>query len=329
MQLPEQSSDYPLASTGFAAAGARFEQAVFETAEATGLLKASVAHDYWLVRALHGIHAAVSQDGEIVFPPLKRHLPERRIGTWAFGGGTSLTAAWGVCHRYSEDIDGLLFLGNADLSRKAIEKACGNVARAACESCEAVSHETHGRMVKRTTIDIAGHPAYLKVETAAQRESAPEIVAVTIRSLIARCSDDDLEREFPELGGFSIPCVRPAYTAINKLDALHRRAAGGDLHGLRARGRDLYDLWAIAQHPEHAAEVRASVASIWESVAGQVRESVARPTGGYARSAAFRIGSAENEALKTGYHNAVDATVWGDAPSFEIAVDAAVSLDDE
>ena len=152
---------------------------------------------------------------------------------------------------------------------------------------------------------------------------------MTIRSLIARYSDDDLEQEFPELGGFSIPCVRPAYTAINKLDALHRRAAGGELHGLRARGRDLYDLWAIAQHPEHAAEVRASVASIWESIAGQVRESVARPAGGYARSAAFRIGSAENEALKTGYDNAVDATVWGHAPSFEIAVDAAVSLDDE
>ena len=325
---PVPSEPYPLASTGLAAAGQRFGRALTDTSRAVGLPTRVIAHDYWLVRALHGIHAAVPAGGEIVFPPLKSHLPERRVGTWAFGGGTSLTAAWGVCGRYSEDIDGLLFLDNADLSKHVIEKACGQIARAACENCEAVRHETHGRMVKRTTIDVAGHLAYLKLETVVLRGTAPEVDSVTVRSLIARHSDDELEQEFPELGGFAVPCVRPAYTAINKLDALHRRAASGDLHGLAARGRDLYDLWEIAQRPEHADEVRASVEAVWESVAGQIRDSVERPAGGYARSAAFRIGSDESTALRTGYENAVDAAVWGESPKFEDAVAAAVSLDD-
>ena len=326
-QAPAPSVPYPLARTGLAAAGQRFARALTETSRAVRLPTRVIAHDYWLVRALHGIHAAVPADGEIVFPPAKSHLPERRIGKWAFGGGTSLTAAWGVCARYSEDIDGLLFLGHADLSKKAIERACGRVAKAACDACEEDRHETHGRMVKRTKIDVAGHAAYLKLETVVQRGTAPEIASMTVRSMIARRSDGQLEQEFPELGGFRIPCVRPAYTAINKLDALHRRAVTGDLRGLTARGRDLYDLWEIAQRPEHADEVRASVGSVWESVAGQIRESVERPAGGYAYSDAFRVGSDASRALRTGYENAVDATVWGDAPNFEDAVRAAASLD--
>ena len=328
MQDTDQSAGYPLASSGFAATRDRFEHAVFETSAATGLPRASVAHDYWIVRALHGIHGAMPADGEIVFPPVKRHLPERRIGKWAFGGGTSLTAAWAICDRYSEDLDGLLFLGNADVSRNAVEKACGNVARAACEACEAVHHETHGRMVKRTKMDLAGHLDYVKLETVVQRGPEPETAPVTIRSLIGRYSGDNLEQEFPELGGFSLPCVRPAYTAVNKLDALHRRAARGDLPGLTARGRDIYDLWAIAQHPAHADEVRASAASLWEIIAGQIREPVERPFGGYARSPAFRFGGEECAALETGYVNAVEATVWGAAPCFEDAVGAAASLDE-
>ena len=318
---------YPPARSGFAATGARFARAVSETADAIGLPEESVAHDYWIVRALRGMRDVVPADGEIVFPPVKRHQPERRIGTWAFGGGTSLTAAWGIVERYSEDIDGLLFLDSSDLSKHIIEKACGQVARAACDACESVNHETRGPMVKSTKIDLEGHPAYLKVDTAVQHGAAAAVESRTVRSLIARCSNESLEDEFPELGGFTMPCVRPAYTAVNKLDALHRRAARSDLEGLVARGRDLYDLWAITQHQEHADEVRSSVESLWELTSGQIRESVERPAGGYAQSPAFHIENEAREALRSGYERAVDTTVWGNTPSFEDAVEAAKSLD--
>ena len=43
--------------------------------------------------------------------------------------------------------------------------------------------------------------------------------------------------QFPELGGFELLCIRPAWTAANKFDALHRRAASGDHKGVRGRGR--------------------------------------------------------------------------------------------
>lgn len=318
---------YPLASTGFAASGRRFARAVSAVADELDLLEESVAHDYWIVRGLHGIHGAIPPDGEIVFPPLKPRTPDRRIGVWGFGGGTALSAAWRITERYSEDIDGLLFLDSSDLSKNAIEKACGKVAHAVCDACESVHHETRGRNVKVTKIDLGGHPGYLKMETVPQRGLDAAVEPQVVHSFIGQHADDDLLEEFPELGGFTVPCVRPTITAINKLDALNRRAAREDLEGLVIRGRDLYDLWAIAQHQQHADDVRNSVADLWQAAAGQIREPVARPDGGYAQSAAFRQGSAANDALRDGFTQAVDATVWGKVPTFEEAVDAARSLD--
>lgn len=318
---------YPVGSTGFAASGARFRQSVADTAALLGLPTNSVAHDYWIVRGLHGISEAIPPNGEIVFPPIKPGKPERPIGVWGFGGGTALSAAWRITERYSEDIDGLLFLDNLDLSKNAIEKACGQVAHAVCDACESVHHETHGRNVKATKIDLDGHPGYLKMETVPQRGLDAAVEPQVVHSFIGHHADDDLLEEYPELGGFTVPCVRPTITAINKLDALNRRAARDDFEGLVIRGRDLYDLWAIAQHPQHADGVRNSVADLWQAAAGQIREPVARPDGGYAQSAAFRQGSAANDALRDGYTQAVDATVWGKVPTFGEAVDAARSLD--
>lgn len=198
-----------MATTGLASEPARFVPAVSAVSEAAGLPEETVAHDYWIVRALHGIHSAIPANGEIILPPVKKHQPERFIGHWAFGGGTSLTAAWGIVERYSEDIDGLLFLEDAALSKSSIEKACDVVARVACDASEAVNHETKGPDVKSTTIDLDGHPGYLKIETALQRGVPNVAEPHTVRSLIAMHSDEDLTKEFPELGGFSIPCVRP------------------------------------------------------------------------------------------------------------------------
>lgn len=321
---------YPVGHTGYAASGARFRRSVADTAAHLGLPTNSVAHDYWIVRGLHGIHKVLDEHGEIVFPPVKPRTPDRRIGVWGFGGGTALSAAWRITERYSEDIDGLLFLDNPKLSKNAIEKACGQVAHAVCDACEAVHHETHGRNVKVTRIDLDGHSGYLKMETVPQHgfDAAFDAAVVprVVHSFIGQHAADLLE-EFPELGGFSVPCVRPMITAINKLDALNRRAARDDLEGLVARGRDLYDLWAITQHRQHADGVRNSVADLWEAAAGQIREPVARPNGGYAHSAAFRLGTAANDALRDGYTQAVEATVWGRVPTFDEAVDAARSLD--
>ena len=313
------------AATGLASDPDLFRSAVRSASDATGLADGLIVHDYWLVRSLYGVSTVLPHDGAVVVgEPNKKHS-DRRVGVWAFGGGTSLTAAWGVVERYSEDIDGNLF-ADEPLSRSAFARVHRRLSRAACDAVEASSHSTLGRTVRTTKIGVGGVPDFLRFETTLQGPDDNLVAPCTVSSLIGQHADAELARERPELGGFEMPCVRPEWTAVNKLDALHRRAVVGDLDGLTERGRDLYDLWAMARS-EHADTIRERTPELWERAASGIRTPVPRPVGGYATSAAFRIGSEESEALRTGYDNAVEATVWGEAPSFEDAISAVASLD--
>ncbi len=123
-----------------------------------------------------------------------------------------------------------------------------------------------------------------------------------------------------------MPCVRPEWTAVNKLDALHRRAEADDLAGLTAKGRDLYDLWALARS-DHATAIRRRTPELWERAASGIRAPVPRPGHGYGASPALMPGTTANDALRVGYERAVETTVWGDAPHFRQAVEAARGLD--
>ncbi len=147
-------------------------------------------------------------------------------------------------------------------------------------------------------------------------------------SQMGRVASVEQLRQFPELGGFEVECVTPAYTALNKFDALHRRAALGHHDGIAQRGRDLYDLARIALS-EHARQVRPLLDAAAERVARPLsrRRPVARPADGYAASPVFAAGTPACEALRSGYTEAVAELVWGTAPAFEDAIELAVSLD--
>ena len=315
----------PPARTGLASDPNRFARAVHAAVTATGLEPNLVVHDYWLVRCLYGVSGVLPHDGAVVVAEPKKKQPDRRVGTWAFGGGTSLTAAWGVVERYSEDIDGSLF-ADEPLSRSAFANLHRRLSRAACDAVEASGHRTLGRTVRTTEIGVGGVPGYLRFETTMQAADDGLVAPCAVWSLIGQHSGADLASEHPEVGGFRMPCVRPEWTAVNKLDALHRRAVADDLDGLTERGRDLYDLWAMARS-EHAEVIRERTPELWERAASGIRTPVPRPEGGYGASAAFAPGTEASSALKHGYERAVDTTVWGHAPDFAQAAEAARSLD--
>lgn len=315
----------PSASSGLASERGAFIAAVRAAANATGLPEPLIIHDYWLVRALYGVRAALPENGEMWIPAQKSRNPDRLVGWWAFGGGTSLTAAWRVGERYSEDIDGSFF-ADGEISRSGFANVHRRVSNAMCESVEASGHETLGRTVRTTTVDLAGRPKFLKIETALEGPDEGLVAAQEVNSLIAIHAGMSLADEYPEVGGFRIACVRPEWTGINKLDAMHRRAVEGDLEGIADRGRDLYDLWALASSG-HADTIREHAPRLWERAAGGMRAPVPRPDGGYGHSPAFDLRTEASGALRKGFADAVNLTVWGDAPAFEDAVDAARSLD--
>ena len=89
-------------------------------------------------------------------------------------------------------------------------------------------------------------------------------------------------------------------TAARRLDALHRRAAEGDLRALRARGRDPYDLWAVSQSA-HREESVAMVPELWEAAATEIRAMQPRPDRCYGTWPAFTHGTEACEGLRNGY----------------------------
>ena len=318
----------PSATIGFAADAGEFLGAVNEAQNHIGLDANQIIHDYWLVRSLHGVADTFGNSGEMV---RIRGKGERvRVGRWAFGGGTSLTVAWGIGDRYSEDIDGNLFVEHDQISKSVQHKVCKGVLTAALRAFERRDHITNGDRVRTTRVSVDNHVNYLKFETSIQRADSDFVSGIVeprrVMSILGRHATAADVTRFPELGGFELLCIRPAWTAVNKFDALHRRAASGDLQGVRSRGRDLYDLWAIAIS-EHANDVRAQIPKLWERAASAIRDAEPRPSGGYGSAELFTPGTDADRALRAGYEDAVNDTVWGDAPSFTEAIEAARGLD--
>lgn len=310
----------PAARSGFASDRAAFLAAVAEVADATSLAPEQVIHEYWLVRALYSLSTRMPRNGVLGDGAAK----------WAFGGGTSLTTAWGVVRRYSEDIDGVLLVDDADERYRNSQRAiCSQVAKWATEEEDISAPAPEGGRVLTSHFAVGDFTRYIKFETSIIETQAQDlIVPKKIRSLLHTKGDPVWAEKYPEIGGFELPCMRPSWTAVNKFDALHRRDLARDFDGIRRRGRDLYDLWALASRPEIAEETRRLVPTLWMSAAsGLGRHGAQRPASGYADSTVFVEGSPGYEALRDGYQQAVDNTVWGDKPKFETAVRTARLLD--
>ncbi len=174
---------------------------------------------------------------------------------------------------------------------------------------------------------MGNEPRFLKLETTVEDDGDGIWEHHEVMSLMGRHATPEQLMAYPELGGFEMPVVTPAYTAANKFDALHRRAETGEFGGITARGRDLYDLAVIASSV-HADDVRSAVPSLAERASEFLghRHIVSRPQGGYANSLIFRRGSEAQNALRKGYE-AVEQIIWGTQPPFTEALELAASLD--
>ena len=276
------------------------------------------------------------------------------IGPLLFAGGSSLTNAYQLADRISEDID-LTVAASAEIeannARVRVRRlAVIETARACSPELpdEAHNRRTSGGDIGRRLITVGAASNYLIAEASILRPFAPERQTelnqargeafevcriVECQSLMGRAANTGEGSRYPEMAPFKVAALCVPVTATNKLFALHRRAMEApteqSLVGLAARGRDIYDLWSIAQSPAHAAEVRDTVAAIARHVQdkGATSEPHPRPAGGFSGSRAFDPATEQHEALEAGYRDVL-SLVWGRRPeSFAAAVDAVKSLD--
>jgi len=312
-----------------------FKTLVDDTTSATGILRSQIVHDYWLMRGLSGIAAALSEDGIFRAGLTNKDIKQGRTmeqlpikGVWAFGGGTCLSAAWQVSPRWSQDIDAAIIQppGSSKMSFKRIRAKVTDVV---ADVLGATGETTGSSSITHTYFTDYEGPG-LKVDHVLETLPAEQITSSSqVAGLIARCSDDpdSLCEEFPELGGFVLPVILPAYIASNKLDALHRLAATENTEKLRGRVRDIYDLYHIANNKTHGDQCRENVPEWWHQMNRGGGPLVDRPKDGYGASPIFLPGSTAYEALRSEYQGEIPRVAIGEPPPFEDAIDAARTLD--
>lgn len=308
-----------------------FDPLVENAANRYGLAPERIVDDYWLIRTLHAWTEAVGSG------PVQRRYPnpelsweENLVGRFVFGGGTSLSAAWGITERWSEDIDFAL-VPSAHASQKHLSQACAEAFGEAALALQASHSVTSKSSVhsfasfRRQRQQVSRIDVSFKPPDAAPSWTQHE----TVMSLIGRTADDDLLERYPELGGFEIEALGPGATAMDKLLAQTRASAAGDTTLIAERARDVYDLACIALRSErfegHIGRDSADLLHRAELSACDERSR--RPADGFASLLSFTPGTDEHQALARGYEEVMDSMVWGEKVPLSAAIRLAVSLD--
>lgn len=249
----------------------------------------------------------------------------------SFGGGTSLSKAWGLIRRFSEDID--FKVAMPEVSRNRARRERGAYRERVVGALIDAGFEPVGELVKRdenrffsaeflfpTVFDVGrGLRPHIRVEMSLEPPTLPPTER-PISSLITLA-----QRQKPDVAAFL--CVDPVETAADKLSALawrvHARRRGG-VNDDPTIIRHLHDLAALKQ---------AAVAS--PDFARLVREARAADAGRGGETASpddpamlfagmlDRLGTDKLWAQE--YEDFVDAVSFA-APDKRIGFDAALSM---
>lgn len=220
-----------------------------QVSEKTGLPSAAVEKDWWVTLALHMIFSL----------PYSKHM--------VFKGGTSLSKAWNLIERFSEDIDLVIdrkHLGfEGELSKTQVKKL-----RKA--SCDFIGSEFYNdinealinlgvqdyELVIQETLDTDTDPLVIELQYKSLTETSdylrPRVLIevgarslmepVENRSIISMVSEVFKELPFAETE-ITIPVVSPKRTFIEKIFLLHEEFQK-DTKFIRVErmSRHLYDL---------------------------------------------------------------------------------------
>ena len=304
-----------------------------------GLSAKSVEKDLWVTQVLHALFSLDVSDKMI------------------FKGGTSLSKAWGLIDRFSEDIDLAIdpvFLGapDGDPTKKQIKKL-----RKA--SSLYVAEELAQKL--RNRFAELGLTEWLSVEAQPNGEgdnTYPEprqiyvrykslyadnlqyllpmiVLEVSARSLMEPVAEVKISslasRHFPlkDLAPMPVVTAVPGKTMVEKMFLLHELFAV-EGHGMKAerKSRHLYDLYKMMDKPFAEEALRDD--ALWESIRHhrQVFTSVSGID--YTPDMRERMVLVPRtdivESWKRDYENMCDAMIYGETPTWERLIEAMEQL---
>jgi hypothetical protein len=289
---------------------AEFGQAIEVAAGQAGVLPVVIEKDYYVTQALRTLAAKFPDD-------------------WVFKGGTSLSKAFGLLDRFSEDIDVLVL--RRDRARGAVDRVMKGMGDAAAADIEAecrgqdASRGIHRSYQLHYPASHGGSAVlpYVLLEMGVRGGPEPH-EARPIGTMLAQELELD-EGAYEDLRPFDVPALHPGRTLIEKLGLLHVAAMGlqaGTMDPRAARiGRHFYDVHQILGYEparelladrDEVARIIAEAAAISEEQFGNHEPP---PKGGYANSPAFGARTeAADAVLRAAYEDAQDGLRLGPDP---------------
>jgi hypothetical protein len=233
------------------------KQRILEQAKVrTGFPLFIIEKDWWVVQTLR----LISQ------MDIAKHI--------VFKGGTSLSKAWGLIDRFSEDIDLALnreFFGfSGDISRTQVGKLKDASSRyISNDFLNALRKEFEDAEINDIVFSVVDNKApnddpikievrYSAVTTYSTYVLPRVLLEIGSRSLMEpstlRSFRSMVGEEFPELpfadGNISIRCVNPERTFLEKLFLLHEEhQRPKEKMKIKGKSRHFYDIYRIAQTP--------------------------------------------------------------------------------
>lgn len=286
-------------------------------AERLDISPTAVEKDYWVSQVLR-----VLADG----------FPEDFI----FKGGTSLSKAYGIIERLSEDIDVLVVPGAR--GRGATDKLMKEIGAAAAMgvggeassvgTSETGRHRSYAVTYPATRASTALVQTSVLLEMGVRGGQNPHEL-VPIRCLLGDALEDggtDIG-EFDDLEPFDVRVLHPGRTLLEKLVLIHglAQALGGDpsLRPDARSGRHFYDIFQLladdrvlellADRPQ-VEQVIASIEEFTREYFGGSEGVEVRPLDGFASISGFDIDSDVSTRLQSAYEATMPELYFGTEP---------------
>lgn len=310
---------------------ADLEALIAQTGDRLGIDPRFIEKDYWVVAVIRSLAAPVAG----VIPVLK--------------GGTSLSKAWHLTQRFSEDVDISLVLPDAPMSMgardRALKQAATHVA-AALNLTEGTGPGTWGLEETQARRGVYRNARYRFEELLPLPGTGPSPISQGVLLEMAIRDTGDLHWEIaaiepfvaatareldpdftsPDLDPVAMPVLCRERTLFEKIAHVHQivsRYPDGDTERrLRQIGRHYYDIHSLLgdeitlrrlKEPGAALRLTEGADALSQKAGFPY---VPRPPGGFAGSPAFDPDHLAMEVVRPSYETAL-RLVFGDAPRFD------------
>lgn len=290
---------------------------ISQTNDATGIPAAFLEKDVWVVELLRSV--AKPMDGLVIFK-----------------GGTSLSKAYDLVERFSEDVD-ILLVPPDGCGSGCCDRLLKGICARAGEDLQIQGSDGFAEKGVHRSLRYSYGVAFRHEQVSEGvlleigiRGGADPHERRVIRSYVASHAIEALgasEGDFDEFGPVEIDVLRPERTLVEKLAIVHHLSGlPADDVATTEKGRHFYDIYqllgaaTVLDAIGHAGFVPNAAADASAVSAKYGWPSSPRPSKGYGASPAFDPDHLNHDLLAAAYGRAVPL-IYGSVPSFDEVVE--------